>query len=305
MKVGMFVDDFSTIDSTPEKEYEEIEASFREALPDVKFKFKRNVSPYALSNSDFDVYLFDFGGLAYADMSGSQRMSMAREIAKQAEERPSTLFIPYTKMTRDYQNIAADDAFGDFSPPNLWRPDIDDWDTEPVKEALQRWESSKKEAAAYTTFFDPKPEFMEWLKKLVNDRPVVDVGCGNCRLIRRMHHIGIKAMGIDSQFEYEKHPDMTSCVLACDAETCSTLKDYPMLVLFCRPCHSGFVADTIENIHPDSEILYFSKPANLKTDIPSKWRAEVLDCPGLVEETGYRIHRTKSKKPVKTGKLRK
>lgn len=302
MRVGLFVDNFACIGKTPEEEYDEIEAAFQEELPKTKFHFVRNVQPNALSNSSFDVYLFDFGGLCYSDPSGGFRMSLAREITKQVEERPNTLFIPYSKMTRDYQKIAADDAFGDFSPPNLWRADKDNWETRPIQEALRQWEASKREAATCTTFFDPKPEFFPWLKKVAGELPVFDVGCGNGRLIRRLQHYGFKAAGADPLFDPKQHRDLANCVFPKEAERIDWLKRQAMCVLFCRPCHSGFVEDVIQGLHPDSIVLYFSKPENLRTDIPTKWEAEVLDCPGLVVETGYRIHRQPLKQEPKRGK---
>ena len=141
------------------------------------------------------------------------------------------------------------------------------------------------------TFFDPKDAFLIWLKQHAGDRPVFDVGCGNGRFLERLWTHNIKAMGID-KFAYDSDiaPDTLLRVLQQDATRCKTLQQHPGLVLFCRPNHTGWVADTVLTTHPESEVLYISKPENLPQDLPD-FTVETVKAPGCRVETVYRVLR--------------
>jgi hypothetical protein len=139
MKIWMYVDQFATLDSSPEEEYDEIRAWIKAQLPDVKLQFKQDVDPYKLKNARCDVYLFDIGGLCYVDHSGEKRISLCHEVLRQVEDHPNTLFVPWTSMTRDYLRAALQDLLPEFessheSPKaNVWCPGKKregDWDNE-------------------------------------------------------------------------------------------------------------------------------------------------------------------------------
>lgn len=141
------------------------------------------------------------------------------------------------------------------------------------------------------TFFDPADEFLAWLKAHAGDRPVFDVGCGNCKLLERMWAAGIRAMGIDKYaYEHDVPMETLQRVLAQDATRCPTLANHPGLVLFCRPNHTGWVADAVVKVHPDSEVLYVSKPGNQHVDLP-RFTFEQLDAPGCRVEEVRRVLR--------------
>ena len=108
MKVWMYVDQFATLDSSQEEEYQNLEELIQTALP-FKISFKRNVLPHELKNGNPDIYIFDIGGLCYIDFSGDKRIDMSKTMLEQVNDHPNTLFIPYSKMTVDYVKFAMED----------------------------------------------------------------------------------------------------------------------------------------------------------------------------------------------------
>ncbi len=140
------------------------------------------------------------------------------------------------------------------------------------------------------TFFRPESVFLHWLKEYVGARPVFDVGCGECEFLQRMWDVGIKAMGIDKYaMNYIDVPmKVLMRVLGMDATQCKVLQEHAGVVLFCRPNHTGWVADTIQLLHPDSEVLYISKPGNRHVDLP-EYTTEVIEAPGCDLEVVYKV----------------
>jgi len=96
MKIGMLVDFMGGGGRTPEEEYAEIEEMFSLAL-NHPTTFVRNVQPHQLSNESFDVYVFDYGGLAPG--SGSLFGDMMHELHRQIEDHPNTLFVIWSSFT--------------------------------------------------------------------------------------------------------------------------------------------------------------------------------------------------------------
>lgn len=285
MKIGLFVDPFAAIGTTQEEEYAEIENQFREAYPDTQLIFKRDMQPYNLKNNPVDIYLFDFGGLCYVDHSGSQRMDFSRIILEQVKELPNTLFLPYSKMTRDYVNDAMDEYFPGLLAPNVILPSKDHWDNTPILEATIKWKNTLTGTGSpVSTFFEPGDSFFSWFVEYLKGRPVVEIGCGNCRMIRRMHYYGIKAMGIDPVFDVRHHPDLSSACLNQTGQECRAIRTkQSMVVLFCRPCHNGFVQETCKKVGPNAEIIYISLPKNVDVDFEPPWVAtEIPGVPGLI-----------------------
>jgi chaperonin GroEL len=100
---------------------------------------------------------------------------------------------------------------------------------------------------------------------------------------------GIRAMGIDARADVTvRHRATLLRTLRACAIDCSVLRTHAGLVLFCRPDHTGWVADAVRTVHPDSEVLYVSKPGNRHVDLP-EYRTEVVAAPGLGVELVYRV----------------
>lgn len=88
-------------------------------------------------------------------------------------------------------------------------------------------------------FFDPRPEFMDWLKNYVRGRLVVDCGAGDCQLSRLAASRRIDVLSID----LFPSGDETSMALTRNAATF----DYPRnsVALIARPCRGAWIHDTI------------------------------------------------------------
>lgn len=138
-------------------------------------------------------------------------------------------------------------------------------------------------------FFAPGDAFLTWLKAHAGDRPVFDVGCGSGLFTERMWAVGIKALGIDRRaYDTVRHLATRLRTLQACATDCQTLRDHAGLVLFCRPDHTGWVADAILKLHADSEVLYISKPGNRHVDLP-EFKTEEVAAPGLKVERVYKV----------------
>lgn len=138
-------------------------------------------------------------------------------------------------------------------------------------------------------FFQPDDAFLPWLKAYAGDRPVFDVGCGTGHFLKRMWAADIKAMGIDLYADQIEDREVRLRTLMGDACEVGVLRQHPGLVLFCRPNHTGWVATTVaRNVHPDSEVLYISKPGNHYVDLPD-FEVEELAAPGLDIELVWKV----------------
>lgn len=139
-------------------------------------------------------------------------------------------------------------------------------------------------------FFEPRDEFLVWLLTYAKDRVVFDVGCGTGVFLERMWQMGIKAIGVELYVHKIENVTTRMRVFPQDARECSALRTMPALVLFCRPSHDGWVHDTIPLLHPESEVLYISKPGNEVMDVPyDVFTRELLDPPGCEEEYVWRV----------------
>lgn len=100
VKVCMMVDWMAV--PCEDAEYEDIEREMQlhTEIPANKFSFERRVHPHQLTNKRLDLYIIDFGGV----MPGSEDtiVSHFRELVRQVEEKPNTLFIIWTRMTKGW-----------------------------------------------------------------------------------------------------------------------------------------------------------------------------------------------------------
>lgn len=144
-------------------------------------------------------------------------------------------------------------------------------------------------------FFDPTDEFLDWLAAHAVGkvrRLVFDVGCGEGHLVRQLRGRGVPAVGVDPRYQYQTvPPELVSAILPFEAQECKALhRCGGSLILFCRPCHSGFVGETIPLLHPTAEVLYVSKEENVRMDLDGfEW--EEVESPPCPIERVYRVRR--------------
>lgn len=156
-------------------------------------------------------------------------------------------------------------------------------------------------------FFRPSKRFVGWLIKQADGRIIYDVGCGDAYLLRRLLERGAKALGIEPWWDTLDGYDPRLPVLPLKAQECSALREHPGLVVFARPCHSGFVEDTVDTVHPDSEILYITVPANYDNEIDlDKSTLKELPAPTCVDgEKVYRVLRNNKREQKTTKETKK
>ncbi len=141
-------------------------------------------------------------------------------------------------------------------------------------------------------FFEPSSRWLDWMARYAGDRIVFDIGCGAAHITLALQKRGVKCLGIDPRYrQFDRMPvQLMSCVLTEDAQHCRLVRDMPKaLLLFCRPCHSGFVQETIRAMHTTSEALYISKPKNVAIDLPDLAVRLVRAAPLCPEEKVYRV----------------
>jgi hypothetical protein len=150
-------------------------------------------------------------------------------------------------------------------------------------------------------FFEPTNSFLTWLVKYVGQRPTFDVGCGEAHLTVALQQRGVKCLGIDNRFLlFDQIPvGLHNAVLPQDATQSAILATQcEALTLFCRPNHTGWVAETVGRIHPSTEVLYISKPENFYEDLGRYgFRHRVLATPkaGKEGEKVYQVQRRVAK----------
>jgi hypothetical protein len=117
------------------------------------------------------------------------------------------------------------------------------------------------------TFFHPDAAMLKWLKEYAGNRLIIDVGCGTGHITRALFKLGAKVVGLDPFYSTEHYEHLLGChILPWKIE------DHPVfykgqgnkvLLLFARPCHSDFVANTLDDKDDDTEALYITVPKNL------------------------------------------
>jgi SAM-dependent methyltransferase len=143
-------------------------------------------------------------------------------------------------------------------------------------------------------FFEPSDTFLDWLADYAGDRVVFDVGCGACHVTLALRARQVKALGIDPRYDWiEDMPrELMNAVLPFMAQECKPLLTTKnSLVLFCRPCHDGFVQDTIPMLPTTAEVLYISIPDNTALDLDGFCYTEVVEAPPCEVEKVFRVHR--------------
>lgn len=131
-----------------------------------------------------------------------------------------------------------------------------------------------KEGAVHKIFFKPTDMFITWLVEYANDRLIIDVGSGSGHLLNMIKPHYKRLIGIEPMFDYEAY--VTLCMnynkerihmhpapLSDSKGIIRGIEEKGLLVC-ARPSHNGMVREAIEIMHPDQELLYITKPINLK-----------------------------------------
>lgn len=136
-----------------------------------------------------------------------------------------------------------------------------------------------------TPFFQPDVDFVKWLIKYADGRTIIDCGAGSGYLTAMIHHLGYKnCIAIEPHYTEERNwfwrkRGFQFHVFFKNSEEESIIRDIPKgkaLLLFARPCHSGFVYRTIKNNMPvGTEALYISHKNNTQLDLGDIYYTEL------------------------------
>jgi len=126
--VCAFTDKGGTMGKTQQQEYDDIYKSLQEIVyPDVDLDFRRDISPFALSQMSYDIYIFDYGG---ALVSGDEEYIIGnyyRPLLKCIEDNPSKLFLIWSSYTQLWYTRLIEDESPELKTFNVitmeWRDD--------------------------------------------------------------------------------------------------------------------------------------------------------------------------------------
>lgn len=143
-------------------------------------------------------------------------------------------------------------------------------------------------------FFKPNQLFFNWIKNehAQHKRPIVDCGCGYGDLIRDLQAANLPVLGIDPRYEVfsEMVPrDLIGRILTMPAEDCQMVKRDQLILLVCRPCHSGFPQSINYVRNTKSVFYYIGLEKNVEFDLGDCEYEKITDQP--VGEDGEHIWR--------------
>ena len=112
-------------------------------------------------------------------------------------------------------------------------------------------------------FFEPIPEFFSWMADAYKDLEVFDIGAGMGHVARGLNLAGLRVKALD-MIERE---DAEFPVIHVNALRYTYPSD--SVLMFCRPCHNGFVEGTIAHglRCGAKHFLYVGLPKNSRTDL--------------------------------------
>ena len=246
LKVVMLVDFMASSFGTTDDEYDEIERGLRVLYPEVDLSFERGMYMHVLKKSVYDIFVFDWGGLlpGAEDLTRSIYRNLLAETRKYEKDR---LYILWSSFTERYFKDAANEEFPEFIAPNVVYSQDENYSKRcRLFFGLPAEVPQLGDSKDYTLVSPPTrpgvgaPAFCQIDDALVNiikeeagGRQIVDCGAGQ----------GLLGDKISEVVSLDIVPQSNPKVVQVD---CATYPfDDEMMPVFIRPCHSGFVEDTL------------------------------------------------------------
>lgn len=133
MKILYFADPMGTGEENFEKEVKHVKKYLKDFIfGKNKFDFEATVDSMKPSETQYDILIFDFGGIGLGCMD--LVASLSRMILKLIEDRPNTLFIAWTHFTNEYLKDECQKELGDY--PNLICRDMNN---EEIVKNIKEW----------------------------------------------------------------------------------------------------------------------------------------------------------------------
>ena len=122
------------------------------------------------------------------------------------------------------------------------------------------------------SFFNPTEEFVDRLVEIINDRFVIEIGCGRGDLLASLIDKGLSCIGIDPYVDImngDINKKVSTKILPLQVEQVDKFinnikKDKVFIVA--RPCHSGFPEEYLNYFGRDHELIYIGFAKNLEVD---------------------------------------
>lgn len=112
-------------------------------------------------------------------------------------------------------------------------------------------------------FFRPTPLFVRWMKARFSGQLIYDLGSGMSHVAKALAEAGLRVTAIDLQPRTESEFD----VIKADGTQYQFEKG--SVLLFCRPCHNGFVEKTLTKgiMCGVADIVYVGLTKNLEDEL--------------------------------------
>jgi hypothetical protein len=128
--------------------------------------------------------------------------------------------------------------------------------------AASKTEFSSQDRGRY---FHPTPVFVRWMKAKFNGKLIFDVGSGIGHVAKALAQAGLRVTAIDLE------PRIESEFHVIKADSTKYVFERGSVLLFCRPCHNGFVERTVAKAIGSrvAAIVYVGLTKNLEDDLGS------------------------------------
>lgn len=138
-------------------------------------------------------------------------------------------------------------------------------------------------------FFEPRNEFIQWVKEFSDGKLIVDCGCGCANTTATLRMAGVKAIGLDLICPERA---LIGDIHVIDAT------DYPFssdtIGMMCRPNRGDWIHATITKaVESGAKFIYVGKESHYKTDLqPLSYKVQkVMTNAGISNESAWIIER--------------
>ncbi len=269
LQVKMLVDFMASGFGTVDDEYDEIEKGLGELFPEAELQFERQVYMHKLKEKEYDIFVFDWGGLlpGCEDLTHSIYRSLLAETRKYEKDR---LYILWSSFTERFFKDAANEEFPEFISPNVVYSQDENYDKRcrlffglPEKTPVDNSGKypalitpPKRPLVGLSVFCQIGDDLVNIIREEADGRQVIDCGAGEGLLGNKLPD----AVSLDIMPQNNPKVRQVDCTR------------YPfddeMMPVFIRPCHSGFVEDTLlYAMHRVKSSLYVGLLKNVDDDL--------------------------------------
>lgn len=139
-----------------------------------------------------------------------------------------------------------------------------------------------------STFFKPDSDFIDWLLKLIDNRMVFDIGCGNGHFLKELKRKDYhKIVGVDAYSDYHEFREsvwdefgggnpiqfIPDSILSDMAQNIikGASRNVPTVCFLIRPCHDAILVSATYDLCKENNIdlYYIGLDSNIDIDLTS------------------------------------